>query len=236
MSMSLATATWLETPRGRYVLDWEQPKIATLVADIFGFYALQIGFSDVDLLADSRIPTRLRAGAHLDCDPCFLPFPEQSVDLVVLPHVLEFSSDPHQVLREVERILIPEGQLIVTGFNPVSLWGVSRRLRQLVRSKTRTGYPWKGDYLSVLRVRDWLALLGFVVEGGSFGCFAPPCRQEIWLKRFSFMELAGDRWWGVSGAVYLLRARKRVAGMNLLRPTWHVRHADKKNLAPLVQK
>lgn len=226
---------WLASPQGEYVLDWEQRKLDSAVADVFGFNAVQLGFPARDFLRANRIPLRQRAGdwgsVDVRCDLTALPFASHSTDLVVLPHVLEFHADAHQILREVERILIPEGQVIIVGFNPLSLWGARRRLRG-----TADAFPWNGSYLSVLRLKDWLKLLGFEVDRGAFGCYAPPCRQAHWLRRWRFMELAGDRWWGFGGGVYLLRAIKRVHGMRLIAPAWRQQAVRGKALRPVTQK
>ena len=228
---------WLQSPQGSYVLEWEQAKIDALVADIFGFHALQLGLPQVDYLRDNRIPLRLKAGesglVDVRCDLRQLPFASASLDLVVLPHVLEFLPDPHQMLREVERVLIPEGQVVIAGFNPLSLWG----LRRYLPGQREGLFPWNGNYLSVLRLKDWLALLGFEVDRGNFGCYAPPFTQEKWFHRSRFLELAGDRWWGFAGGVYLLLAVKRVPGMRLILPAWNtVKKSQRKALGALSQK
>src|SRR3977135_4650584 len=121
---------WFSTPQGAYVLDWELTQFDSAVDDVFGFRALQVGLPEIDFLRQNRIPYRfslaLEPGAALAADPRHLPLASQSVDLVALPHVLEFHHNPHDVLREVERVLIPEGQVVISGFNSASLW----RLRQ----------------------------------------------------------------------------------------------------------
>lgn len=222
-------AAWLETPQGRYVQDWEQLKLDLLVADIFGFNAVQIGFPQLDYLRANRMPFRFRCcgeGAEVRNDPHHLPFATNSIDLVVLPHILEFDPHPHQILREVDRVLVPEGHVIVVGFNPFSLWGARRALAG------RAGRPpWQGRYLSVPRLRDWFALLGFETRGGAFGRYAPPAEQEKWLQRWRFMESAGDRWWPVMGGVYVVQAIKRQHGMRLVMPKWRDRMARAKALA-----
>lgn len=189
------------------------------VADLFGFNALQVGMASVDLLRNCRIPFRFRAGAAegvtLHCDSVHLPFATGSTDLVVLPHVLEFSSNPHDALREAERILLPEGHLALSGFNPLSLWG-ARRLLDHDRE-----YPWNGKFIHLLRLKDWLALLGLEVVAGRMGCYVPPVRTDAWLGRSQFMDRAGDRWWPMLGGVYFLVAKKRVSGMRLIKPNWN---------------
>jgi SAM-dependent methyltransferase len=226
---------WLASPQGRHVLGWEQATIDATVADIFGYNALQLGLPQLDLLAQNRIPFRQKAGAgrniDVSCDLRQLPFSANSIDLAVLPHVLEFYDDPHQILREVERVLIPEGKIVVTGFNPLSLWGVRRRLM-----RQRNEFPWCGDYLTVTRVRDWLQLLGFEIDRTAFGCHTPPCRTEKWLHRWQFVESAGRRPWKGAGGVYLLCAIKRVHGMRLVMPGWKKAAARAKALTPIAQK
>ncbi|SDD56196.1 Methyltransferase domain-containing protein [Paraburkholderia lycopersici] len=149
------------------------------------------------------------------CDYLDLPFEAQSVDLIVMPHTLEFTSDPHRLLREAERVLMPEGQLVIVGFNSLSLWGA----RQSVAK--RTGHPFlpaRQDLIAFTRLKDWIKLLGFELERGRFGCYRPPLATDQWLGRYGFMEAAGDRWWPIFGAIYMVTAIKRVRGMRLVGP------------------
>lgn len=227
---------WLASPLGQYLLQHEQAYYDQVVADIFGFNALQLGLLEHDLLRSSRIPSRFRAGTGARvavlADVPQLPIASQTIDLLLLPHVLEFSEHPHQILREVERVLMPEGQLIVSGFNPFSLWG----LRKLMSYNTAPGYPWQGHFISLLRLKDWLTLLGFEVIGGRMCCYEPPFQQENLLSKFRFMAAAGDRWWALAGGVYFIHARKRVHGMRLIMPPWNEARAAHKGLAPVAQK
>ena len=178
--------SWLQTPPGRYLLDWEQDRLDHAVADVFGYHALQIGLPEVEGLRANRMPHRWVAtdtlytpealalppqrdsqistlpppepiSLHSEYDA--LPFPSASIDLVVLPHALELARDPHETVREVERVLVPVGR---------------------------------------------------------FGCWRPPLKSESWLERFAWMDGVGDRWWPVLGSVYFLVAVKRVRGMRLV--------------------
>jgi SAM-dependent methyltransferase len=226
----IALGSWLETPMGHYVREWEQARLDSLVADIFGFNAIQLGLPQVDALRASRMPNRWLSDSLLPAAPVAegimpvvvhdfaeLPFASQSLDLVILPHVLEFAEEPHQVLREVERVLIPEGQVIICGFNPASLWG----MRQMTGRLTGTHFlPQHGEFISMPRIKDWMKLLNLGVNRGHFGCYAPPFQREKWLTRFAFMDKAGDRWWPYLGAVYMVQAIKRVKGMRLIGPAW----------------
>jgi SAM-dependent methyltransferase len=159
-----------------------------------------------------------------------LPLASNSADLIVLPHVLEFSSNPHQILREAARALRPEAQLVISGFNPWSLWGVRRTF-----DFRGNDYPWSGHFINLPRLKDWLALLGFEIAAGRMGCYAPPCAKPHWLRRFAFMEEAGDRWWPIAGGVYFVQAVKRVRGLRLILPKWNDRRAAEKKLVTLPE-
>ena len=155
----IGLSDWLQTPAGGYVLQWEQTHLDTAVADLFGFHALQLGLPELDALRGNRMPHRWvaseaaklavlddtappRAAIALHCDFDALPFDSSSLDLVVLPHALELARDPHLALREVERVLVPEGRVVIVGFNPASLWGVRQRLGHWRRRLApRSGQP-----------------------------------------------------------------------------------------------
>lgn len=227
----IALGSWLETPAGRYVREWEQARLDSLTADIFGFNAIQIGLPQIDALRANRMPNKWLSDTLAPAasenngglplvvvhDFAEMPFASHSLDLVVLPHVLEFAEEPHQILREVERVLIPEGQVIICGFNPASLWG----MRQAAGRLTGAHFlPQDGEFISMPRIKDWMKLLNLGVNRGHFGCYAPPFYREKWLTRFSFMEKAGERWWPYLGAVYIVQAIKRVKGMRLIGPAF----------------
>jgi SAM-dependent methyltransferase len=239
---------WLKTAPGRYLLEWEQDRLDHAVTDAFGFHALQLGLPELEALRANRMPHRWVASDSLvvpealslppprdsgittqppdepvsvHCEFDALPFPDSSIDLVVLPHALELARDPHQTLREVERVLMPEGRVVIAGFNPASLWGLRQRAGRVKRGmglgRERHLYlPRAGEFIGYWRLRDWLRLLGFEVESGGFGCYRPPVQSERWLQRYAWMDEVGDRWWPVLGAVYFIVAVKRVAGMRLI--------------------
>ncbi|MCL4736938.1 MAG: methyltransferase domain-containing protein [Burkholderiaceae bacterium] len=244
----LELGAWLASPPGRYLLAWEQDRVDRGVADAFGFHALQLGLPQLDGLRANRMPHRWVASeslivpdplpvpppadeisttvvgeqpVQLHCEYDALPFPSASLDLVLMPHTLELAADPHQALREAERVLVPDGRLLITGFNPASLWGLRQRagqarLRMGLRRSRAPLMPSAGEFIGYWRLRDWLRLLGFEVEAGRFGCWRPPCRSERWLQRFGWMEPLGSHWWPVLGAVYEIAAVKRVRGMRLV--------------------
>ncbi|WP_307691973.1 class I SAM-dependent methyltransferase [Variovorax ginsengisoli] len=222
---------WFETPPGRYLLAWEQAQFDQAVADVFGYHALQLGVPAVDALRTNRMPHRWLAlsepdassrAAALVTDFAALPFQANSLDLVVLPHTLELSPDPHTTLREVERVLVPEGRVVICGLNPASLWGMRQR-RSLLYRRLGMGESYLPEAASLIgywRMRDWLRLLGFEVESGRFGIYRPAARSDAWLERSRWLDRAGERWWPIFGAAYFLVAVKRVRGMRLLSAEW----------------
>ena len=243
---------WLKTPPGRYLLAWETAQFDEAVSDIFGYHALQLGFGGLDTLASNRMPHKWLAATGTtptiavaaDSDPLAgvanprpkaalltdagaLPFAANSLDLVVLPHTLEQCPDPHATLREVERVLVPEGRVVISGLNPASLWAMRQRRGHLYRRFGRGDLylPDSGEFIGYWRLRDWLRLLSFEVESARFGCYRPSFVTEKWLTRFDWMDKAGQRWWPIFGAVYFLVAVKRVRGMRLLEPVWKTRIA-----------
>ncbi len=223
---------WFDTPPGRYLLAWEQAQFDAAVADVFGYHALQLGLPPVQGLRTNRMPHQwvalskehdgARPTHHFITDFSALPFAENSLDLVLLPHALELDADPHATLREVERVLVPEGRVVICGLNPASLWGLrQKRARLYQRIGVGQLYlPESGEFIGYRRLRDWLRLLSFEVDSAHFGVWRPAFRSESWLQRFEWMDSLGERWWPIFGAAYCVVAVKRVRGMKLLGPTW----------------
>src|SRR4030066_244876 len=133
----------------------------------------------------------------------------------VLPPPLDFCDDPHQVLREVSRVLRPEGHVVILGFNPMSMWG----FRRLVARRARAA-PWCGKFFRLARIKDWLALLDFETTHGTMLYYRPPLRNEGFMQRLHFLDKMGDRWWPMMAGVYLVVAKKRVVGVTPLPLSW----------------
>jgi SAM-dependent methyltransferase len=234
-SKTLSLADWLATPLGAYTLARERAWLDTVTPDIFGYHAVQLGLPAYDLLRESRIANRVvispeaATGATLVAQFHALPIESQSVDLCLLPHTLEFATAPHDILREVDRIMRPEGRILIAGFNPWSLYGMKR----LWSSEEM---PWNGQFVSLIRMKDWLSLLSFEATQGTLTCYIPPIQSAAWQSRLGFVERAGQRWWGVAGGVYLLEAVKRVEGMRLIAPVWSKKAAKERKYAAAAHK
>ena len=217
---------WVKSPLGQYLMNWEQSELDRIIANLFGYNAVQIGLSVLPALRNSRMQTRLVLVDRLPVSPTVaqsnesislalvetladLPLASESVDLLVLPHLLETCDEPHALLREVERVLRPEGRVIVTGCNPISLWGFGFG-----------NCPPRQQWIGLPRLRDWLKLLSFDSELNLYGCFKPAFTESTWLERLEFLEQAGDKWWPICGAAYVHCAIKKVHGMRLVGTEW----------------
>jgi len=219
--------SWLQAlgePAAQRLLAWGQAQADACLADVFGYHAVQAGWPGFDALKSNRMPHRWLARQEFDdampahdlsFDSRAWPWPAESLDLVVLPHTLERSADPHACLREVERALIPEGQVCIMGINPWSLWGQRLRRQQALAAQNGQA-PWPVQPIAPHRLRDWLHLLGFEVQLQRFAGWTPTWRSERWVQRWSWLDTLGQRWAPVLGGVYLIVAIKRVPGGHLL--------------------
>jgi len=208
---------WFKSPLGQYLLRLEYGYINPIVMDTFGFYAIQMGNFDIDFLDHSRIPNKFSLNsnhADLMASNEALPFDEASVDLIIAPHILEQMAEPYELLKEIHRVLMPEGRLIISGFNPMSLWGIKRLLSFDI------DYPWNTKFIPLSKIKEWLPIIGLEMVEGKMGCYVPPIQQSSWLKKLHTMEKLGDRWWPMLGGFYFLVIQKRVHGMTPIRPLW----------------
>jgi len=208
---------WFKSPLGQYLLNLEYGYINPVVMDTFGFYAIQMGNFDIDFLDHSRIPNKFSLNsnhADLMASNEALPFEEASVDLIIAPHILEQMAEPYELLKEIHRVLMPEGRLIISGFNPMSLWGIKRLLSFDI------DYPWNTKFIPLSKIKEWLPIIGLEMVEGKMGCYVPPIQQSSWLKKLHTMEKLGDRWWPMLGGFYFLVIQKRVHGMTPIRPLW----------------
>jgi len=217
---------WYQTPLGKTLADIEMAKIESALSDLFGYYLLQIGrLNHEDWLANSRVSScevmdfqtnpPAQTAKAFEGLPHALPIQTDSHDVVLLPHVLEFSQHPHGILREVERILIPEGHLVMLVFNPWSIWSLWR-----YTLGWQARLPWCGRFIGTTRIKDWLELLGFDVVRLQGYFFRPPVQNSTFLQRFVGVETAGNRLWPVFGASHLIVARKRVVTVTPIRQSW----------------
>lgn len=232
---------WYQKTPGIWLEEDEKRLLDHVLPTLFGYYLLQLGVTYADeCLSASKIPNHMVMDIdHPDCindiaiqdpknirffrgKPERLPVASDSLDVLVLPHTLEFTSDPHEILREADRVLIPEGHVVILGFNP---WGLWMLWRMILGWRRRP--PWCGRFMRYSRLKDWLQLLGFdVVESHGY-FFRPPLTSRRLMKRLSFLERIGQKFWPflfLSGA-YIIVAKKRVATLTPIRPRWRPRRS-----------
>jgi SAM-dependent methyltransferase len=198
---------WLRTRLGRLLIQRERELVASALEDVFGFQLLQIGawgesgrfFEAARTQRQWVVASSPEVPADVRCKTSELAIASDSVDAILLPHTLEFESDPHAVLREVERVLVSEGQLLVLGFSPVGTWALRHRLSEV-------GFPpGLARFISERRLRDWLAL------GYLFRLPIPPRGP------FESTESIPDPRGLLPANAYLLKARKRVYALTPVR-------------------
>jgi len=214
---------WLESPLGAKVFALEAQLLQDELADVFGFEMLQIGrWGDTGrLCAGARTqhrrwiaPDAVGAGA-IRADYDALPIATNSVEAVLLPHTLEHTARPHELLREVERVLVGEGNVLICAFNPWGPWGVRHFFAR------RQFPPHAARLMSERRTRDWLSLLGFEIVSARRYLFAPPWTQFLLAGRpEQWLEHRGPSIAPPLAGAYLLKARKRVHAVTPIRPAW----------------
>lgn len=226
--------TWFHsTAAGNYVRTWQQKQFNDAITDIFGFHALQIGTLSIQALKESRIQHQWKAASEpihaemskslkitastthsqpfdLITAPEALPFQENQLDLIVLPHTLESCHQPHAALREAARVLRPEGKLILTGFNSTRLLGVR---------PSSNAAQW-GAPIGYWRLLDWLKLLELEIDDVRSGCYLPRLSSAKWIERLSWIDTIAQKHVKFLGGIYFIVATKHIKGVRLLGPNW----------------
>ena len=220
--LGVALRQWYATSLGGVLLGHLKGQLDNLLPQLFGYHVLQIGHvaPELNLLASSRIKHRIvmdpSAGdAAVLGSPNALPFQEDSLDLILLLHSLDFAREPHRVLREVDRTLIPEGHAIIIGFNPVSFYGLGKLLLQW-----RNRVPWCGRFYTRSRVKDWLSLLGFQTLASEYFGYSPPINHRGFQQQLEFVERIGTFTVPYVGGLYVMLAQKKLATLTPVRTRW----------------
>ncbi len=213
---------WYQSVLGSALLEMEEEQLELVLPSLFGYSLLQIGLpSQHRWLSKSPIAHKIFMGSadyspkdvSIIADDNFLPFPEGSLDLVLLPHTLEFTDHPTQTIKECARILLPEGHLLIFAFNPYSLWGLKRLF-----SKRKQSFPWTGNFFSFSRLKKWLDAESFQICHYQTFFYRPPFEEQKCLEKSFFLETLGKLIWPYPGGIYMVIARHKVAGMTPIRP------------------
>ena len=222
---------WLSEGQCQALQAWEQAQVDAHVVDAFGFHAVQVAGLSLQALRANRMPHRWSVatefepslsqqelgptGVQARVDSLAWPWPQDSLDLVCMPHVLERSDNPHATLREAHRVLMPEGKLVLTGLNPWSFWGGRYRAWRRQHFAGEGGAP--VQLLSPGRLKDWLRLLGFELESVDFGLWLPPRADGSTARPWGWLDRQMAKVAEPLGSVYCISAIKKVHGMRLIK-------------------
>lgn len=232
---------WFRTLPGALIADMELRQLDRFLPTIPGEIALQVGGpSNLRLLQKSMVqhtyycsdqPTHSGDGTRLQCQFHELPFESDSISLIVLSHALEFVEDPELVLNELYRILKPGGQLFIFGFNYWGLWSLVRKF------KHSKGYPWSGTFYSIWQMKAWLGKIGYGVVSNKSFCFIGPHKKRPTNRWMRLTEVLGQVFIPKMGAVHLIYAQKKVAGMTPLAKLWARKVAKPKSrvVSPIIR-
>lgn len=220
-----ALQAWYDSPVGQRIWQYEKQLLDHHLPDFFGYHLLSLGVSPgLPLTTASPIHHQIvlsPASATDSVSACAafhaLPLDRESVDVAVLHHSLDYSEDPHQLLRETERVLIPYGHVLIFGFQRWSALGVQHTMRSSVQPDDPVAAH---RFMSVTRLHDWLKLLDFEILKSRHTVYVPPQLSDSVRKRFRWFDRVA---WGAQlpfGSVYFVLARKTVAGMRPLQAPW----------------
>jgi len=224
-TLAPALHQWYQADLGRAVLTIEQRLLSRALTDCFGYHLLQLSIDNqLDLYRDCRVQRCYKAGPaplagaanFVQCNYHELPFESDSLDVVIVHHVLEFAANPHALLRELQRVIVPHGRVLLVGFNPWSLFGA-----RMVFGHWRRNSIWHNHLLSAARVDDWLQLLGFETDQVDFGFHALPIDGARLCRAAAGGKM--DNQWSrrlPGGGIYLITALKQVSTFIPLKPRW----------------
>lgn len=257
---------WLDTATGRSLLRQESSRVQLALESLFGDQFLQVGvWGGSEFRQFARTKRTTVAGENIADGPDLvtaancLGIANDSIDIVLLPHVLEAHEDPHGVLRELDRVLRADGHVVILGFNPVSLWGLRHLLSR------RRFPPGCRRLISEYRLRDWLGLLDFSVDHSSFHYFPAPIlrrsrgvknrskpgphagtkpqrdparRANRFLRAMRLSLAAALQAWrrhAPFAGCYMLVARKSLYTLTPIRPTWALQRRFVSGLNPTTR-
>ena len=216
---------WYESAHGREVVQLLRAELTDLLSERFGYLGVQVGGGGMEpsLIEASRVRQREVISSLPQCGTIqasaqALPLASECADLLLLAHVVERSADPYPLFRELERVLVPEGDAVVVSFNPWGIWGVWSWFAGAVRRGDHE--PWRGRFYSARRIKDWLRLLGFEIIEVRRLVYRPPSWRGWLGRKLHWLERAGPRWFPALGGVQIIVARKRRTRMTLIRPRW----------------
>lgn len=211
---------WFRSSLGRQVLNTEQQILDQLLDGFFGYHLLQVSVQQQLLYGSSPIQNKFSLGMRASDEvpmiakATLLPFEDDSIDVILLHHLLDFLDSPLETLREISRVSLPMGHLVIVGFNPISSWGVWK-----LGASLRGQAPWFGHFIRPGRLMDWLDVLNYKIDRAQYCLYRPPMLTtrgkppdySRGLSRVANLPF---------GAVYVIVARKQKGACTPIRPVW----------------
>ena len=227
--------SWYTRDKGQYLLATTREAVDEVLDTAFGYHLLQTGctrghalFSNSPINHRIYAAEKMGAGINLLALADELPLESDSVDTVIAHHTLDFADNPHQVLREIQRVLTPQGQLLLIGFNPHSLRGIGARLHGLSRKSL-----WhRHAGVSENRLTDWLHLLGCEVQDCTRLGAVPLLGRGAMRRWLMRLDNWSNRHNLPGGSVYILHAIKQVSAVHRPRRQWQLRRQRLMGLVP----
>jgi len=217
-------ARWLHHSLGISTLESEQNFLSKLLAERYGKHTLLIGVPEqYNLLKCSVMPNsvilsplinRNKNIKYIEGEYYELPIIPGSIDLVLLPHTLEFIDNPRQLLMEACRVVKPEGDIMIFCFNPYSLWG----LRKWWGNNNHV--PWSGNFISASKIKKWLALADFELIRQDMLMFRPPMNNPRIFQKLKFLEWLGTHLHILFGGIFVITARAKLIPLTPIKLKW----------------
>lgn len=208
---------WFHSEAGARLLQQEQQLIQEQLATLFGYHLMQMSTCrDVCLYQDSKIRHRFAlgplSGGNIGslCDEQ-LPLEQESIDVAILHHVMEYSQQPHLLLREISRVVVPSGHVLIVGFNPFSPMGLLS-----LRDRIRRQGIWQNQLFGIRRLADWLTFMEFTVQSVQYGHYRLPT-DGVLGGQHPWLEQRLQRWQLPLGSFYVMLARKDVSRLTPVR-------------------
>lgn len=200
---------FLHTPIGREILRLERNFLHNCVKNIFGKYSIQLFLNNINFLNGNKIVNHYsnHKDLFINCDS--LPFKDNSIDLIICPHLLEYQDNYLYLIQEMYRVLAPNGKVVITVFNKASWIGIRAKRIPALKSI----HPLKLNTL-----KDDIAEVGFNIIGGKFFSYCPPFKNAATIKKYNWLNKVGDRWFPTLANSFALILQKKEIMPNNIQP------------------
>ena len=139
--------------------------------------------------------------SDISSDIEFLPFADNTIDYFILIHTLDTAEDPHSTFREIDRVLKDNGKLLIIFFNKLSFMALLSHILY-------KNFYWKKNFISTLRLKDWLSLFSYKISVSESINKIPPLYNKLFINKLMFLENSFFKKINFFGNVNLVCAEK----------------------------